>query len=99
MPLCVSAPVRRSLIWKEVTRIDACKSAIFAFASFLHILQEFGAKKHFTEHEIPNTIQDFGDSVLVYKMHNCYCRIRKVSSNIPFFPIQAMQTITMDGLE
>ena len=66
--------------------MDACKSAIFAFglkakhfafAGFFHLLWEFGAKIFFTDHGTPNTIHSFGDSVLVCKMHNSYCMIRK----------------------
>ena len=66
--------------------MDACKSAIFtfglkakhlAFAGFFHLLWEFGAKIFFTGHGTPNTIHSFGDSVLVCKMHNSYCIIRK----------------------
>ena len=66
--------------------MDSRKSAIsaftwkaerFAFASFIHLLRECGAKKHFTDHDLANTIYDFGDSVVVCKMHDCYCRIFK----------------------
>ena len=49
--------------------MDAHKSAIFAF--------NFVKPDHFTDHHIPKTIHGFRDSVLVCKMHGCYCRILK----------------------
>ena len=36
-------------------------------------------KTNFTEHDIPDTINGFRDSVLVCKMHDCYCTLRKNS--------------------
>ena len=76
--------------------MDARKSAIFvfawkgnylAFAGFLHLLREFGARKHFTDHHTPNTIHSFG----LFQFSS-----EKISSNISFFPIQATQAGTMD---
>ena len=34
---------------------------------FFDLLREIGARKYFTDHHTPNTINGFGDSVLVYK--------------------------------
>ena len=88
--------------------MDARKSAIFAFASkakplafagFLHPLREFGAKKYFTDHHTPNTRSGFGDSFLVCKMHDCYCRIRKNVDQHSFLLIEATQAMTMDRLD
>ena len=86
--------------------MDARESAIFvfawkgnylAFAGFLHLLREFGARKHFTDHHTPNTIHSFGlfqfSSV---KWTTVTVRYAKISSNISFFPIQATQAGTMD---
>ena len=57
--------------------MSACKSANhLAFAGFLHPLWEFAARKYFTDHDTPYTIDGFRDSILVCKIHDCYCRIR-----------------------
>ena len=40
-------------------------------------LWEFEVRKYFTDHHIPYTTHGFGDSVLVGKIHDCYCRIPK----------------------
>ena len=34
-------------------------------------------KTNFTDHNTPDAINEFRDSVLVCKMHDCYCTIRK----------------------
>ena len=34
-------------------------------------------KTNFTDHYTPDTIQRFRDSVLVCKMHSCYCTIHR----------------------
>ena len=58
--------------------MGACKSTkCLAFANFLHPLWEFGARKYFADHHTPYTTDDFGDSFLVCKIHDCYCRIHK----------------------
>ena len=44
--------------------MDARKSVIFAF--------QF-VKTNFTDHDTPDTTHGFRDSVLVCKMHDCYC--------------------------
>ena len=36
-------------------------------------------KTNFTEHDMPDAINGFRDSVLVCKMHDCYCTLRKNS--------------------
>ena len=43
-------------------------------------------KTNFTDHHTPDTINGFRDSVLVCKMHNCYCAIRKNFEHFHFFP-------------
>ena len=48
-----------------------------AFVGFLYPLWEFGAGKYFTDHHTPYTIQDLRDSILVCKIHDYYCKIRK----------------------
>ena len=50
-------------------------------------------KKYFTDHDTPNIIQDFRDSVLVCIMHIVTAGCAKISSNILFLSIQAMQAI------
>ena len=72
----------------------AWKARPFAFAGLPYLLQEFRAKKYFTDHYTPNAIDGFGDSVLVCKMHDYYCRMH----NIPFYPIQVMQAITINKM-
>ena len=62
---------------KSVFFVFAWKSELLAFAGFLHPLREFGARKYFTDHCTPNSKHGFGDSVLVCKILDCYCRIRK----------------------
>ena len=48
--------------------MSACKSANdLAFAGFLHPLWEFAARKYFTDHDTPYTIDGFRDSILVCK--------------------------------
>ena len=32
-------------------------------------------KNQFTDHDTPDTINGFRDSILVSKMHDCYCTI------------------------
>ena len=34
-------------------------------------------KTNFTDHHAPDTINGFKDLILVCKMHDCYCTIRK----------------------
>ena len=36
-------------------------------------------KTNFTEHDMPDAINGFRDSVLVCKLHDCYCTLRKNS--------------------
>ena len=48
--------------------MDARKNAIFAFQC---------VKTSLTEHQTPDTVHGFRDSVLVCKIHDCYCTIRK----------------------
>ena len=48
--------------------MDARKNAIFAF--------QF-VKTSLTDHHTPDTVHGFRDSVLVCKIHDCYCTIRK----------------------
>ena len=70
--------------------MDARKSAKFlAFAGFHNPLSEFGARKYFTDHDASYTIHGFGDSVVVCKIHGCYCRICKNFVQDAFLSIQA----------
>ena len=46
-------------------------------SNFLHPALKFRARKYFTDHHLPCTIHGFGESVLVCKIHDCYCRICK----------------------
>ena len=57
--------------------MDARKSAIFAFQLVKLILPTM----------TPDTINGFRDSVLVCKMHDCYCTIRKSFEAFPFLLI------------
>ena len=56
-------------------------------------------KTNFTDHRTPYTINDVKDSVLVCKMHDCYCTIRKHFEHFHSFSSgphhQAMQSIAM----
>ena len=72
-----------------------------AFVGFLYPLWEFGAGKYFTDHHTPYTIQDLRDSILVCKIHDCYCKIRKNFERyvMLFFPIQATQATRMVRLD
>ena len=88
--------------------MNARKSAIFAlawkvkplaFISLLHPLREFWAKKYFTDPLKPNTIHRFGDLILSVKCTTVTVGYAKILSNISFFPISAMQAMTMDKLD
>ena len=53
-------------------------------------------KTNFTDHDTPDTLSGLRDSVLVYKMHDCYCTIRKKFGHFHLFLLirpshQAMQ--------
>ena len=56
-------------------------------------------KTNFTDHQKPDKINGFKDSVLVCKMHDCYCTIRKHFEHFHSFSSgphhQAMQSIAM----
>ena len=72
--------------------MDVHKSAKrLAFAGFVHPLWKFGARKYFADHHTPYAIHGSGDSVLVCKIHNFYCRIRK---NLEQHVIPGSQKIT-----
>ena len=98
--LCLSAPhaEKFNIIRKDHGHAQNCNFCIClkskTFAGLPYLLQEFRAKKYFTDHYTPNAIDGFGDSVLVCKMHDYYCRIR----NIPFYPIQVMQAIAINKM-
>ena len=82
--------------------MDAHKSAkCLEFAGFLHHLGEFGAGKYFTDDHTPYTIYVFGDSILVCKVHVCYCMIRKNFEQhvMSFLPIQPTKAIIMVRLD
>ena len=51
-------------------------------AGFLQSLREFGARKYFTYHHTPNTIQGFGNSVLVCKMQTVTVGYAKIELRI-----------------
>ena len=59
----------------------------------LQNIEEFGAKKYFTDHCTPSTINGFRYSVLVW--YDCYCKICK---NFEQHSIPS-QVITMDRLD
>ena len=42
-------------------------------------------KTNFIDHHTPDTINGFRDSVLVCKMHDCYCTIRKNFEHFHYF--------------
>ena len=68
--------------------MDARKKCDFCVSVF---------KTNFTDHHTPDTIHSFRDSVLVCKMHECYCTICKNFKH--FHPChQAMQAIAIIGL-
>ena len=55
-------------------------------------------KTNFTDHRTPDIIHGFRDSVLVCKMHDCYCTISKNFEHFYSFPSvshQAIQAIAM----
>ena len=80
--------------------MDAHKNAKrLPFTSFLYPVWEFGARKCYTDHRTSYTIHGFGDSVLVCKVHDCYCRYEKSLSKMSFLPIQATQAIIMVRLD
>ena len=76
IPLCLSVPLSEkfNIVSNDHGRTQKCDFCVSV------------GKTNFTDHHTPDTIHGFRDSVLVCKIHDCYCTIRKNFEHFHSFP-------------
>ena len=65
----------RCVCWSPFGKVYFSKQRPWTHAKVRFLY--FNWKNQFIDHDTPDTINGFRDSVLVCKMHDCYCTIRK----------------------
>ena len=76
-------PEKFNIVSNDYGRMQKCNFCVCLKRKMLCICQlspyssRIRTKKYFTDRDTANKIHGSGDSVLVSKIHYCYCRIRK----------------------